>query len=80
MCVYSGAQERVGNGKVVSVGGGCGCEMKSCLFFLPPSPFPHLSPILPCVPSLLEPVFCLHNSLRITRERSIMNKIILEEY
>lgn len=50
VCVHSGAQERVGNGKVVSVGGRCGCEMKSCPFFFfcitahfPPS-FP-LSPL-----------------------------------
>lgn len=38
MCVQSGAQERVGNGKVVSVGGRCGCEIKSCLFFLTSEP------------------------------------------
>lgn len=35
MSVYvcNSVQERVGNGKVVSVGGRCGCEMKSCPFF-----------------------------------------------
>lgn len=44
VCVRRGVQERVGNGKVVSVGGRCGCEMKSCSIFFVPQPISIQSP------------------------------------
>lgn len=58
----------MGNGKVMSVGGRCGCEMKSCQFFAV-QPISILSP-LPSLPatSPLELVFPLLDSFCANKE------------
>lgn len=80
VCMYvcNSVQERVGNGKVVSVGGRCGCEMKSCPFFLPYNPFPFSAPFLPSwlrLYSSLSPLFL--TGLTVTECNCMKEKLVV---
>lgn len=78
VCVCNSVQERVGNGKVVSVGGRCGCEMKSCPFFLPYNPFPFSAPFLPLwlrLYSGLSPLFL--TGLTVTQSNCMKEKVMV---